>query len=607
MLRKNVAAQVVTFNAVNATTGAALTGATVTTKVTLDGTQSASAGTLTELGTGQYKYVPTQGETNGASVGISFTATNMVPVNLQCFTIGQDPTAVTFDTNVTKLLGTAWLTPGTAGTPDINVKLWNGLTTVALPLIPTVAGRTLDCSAGGEAGLDWANVGSPTTAVDLSSTTIKTTQKVDVDTIKTNPVVNAGTITFPTTATLASTTNITAGTIATVSGNVNGSVGSVTGAVGSVTGAVGSVTAAISLSAGDSQIVQSGTAAAGGASTITIQTALGADSLPVGCKLKITSGTGIGQCRTIITYVNATKVTTVDRAWTTAPDNTSVYTIFWDDAPAISSGLKITGLVLADTLTTYTGNTVQTGDTYARLGAPAGASHAADVAAVKVDTAAVKVQTDKLVFTVANQLDVNVLDWKSSTAPAMTGDAYARLGAPAGASVSADVAAVKSDSGAVKTQTDKLTFTVANQLDSNVLDWKSSTAPAMTGDAYARLGAPAGASVSADVAAIKSDTGSILSAVDTEVAAILAAVDTEVASILSLLNDARGEPAQGNPPVNPNLATKIDYIYKSWRNKKDNDGSVTQLYADGGVTVDHKQATASAAGVVSKAKWVTGP
>lgn len=35
-----------------------------------------------------------------------------------------------------------------------------------------------------------------------------------------------------------------------------------------------------------------------------------------------------------------------------------------------------------DTLTTYTGNTPQTGDSYARLGAPAGASHAADVAAI---------------------------------------------------------------------------------------------------------------------------------------------------------------------------------------------------------------------------------
>jgi hypothetical protein len=47
------------------------------------------------------------------------------------------------------------------------------------------------------------------------------TQKVDVDTIKTNPVVNAGTVTFPTGATLASTTNITAGTITTTTNLTN--------------------------------------------------------------------------------------------------------------------------------------------------------------------------------------------------------------------------------------------------------------------------------------------------------------------------------------------------------------------------------------------------
>jgi hypothetical protein len=37
-----------------------------------------------------------------------------------------------------------------------------------------------------------------------------------------------------------------------------------------------------------------------------------------------------------------------------------------------------------------------------------------------------------------------------------TGDTYARLGAPSGASVSADIAAVKSDTGAIKTKTDYL-------------------------------------------------------------------------------------------------------------------------------------------------------
>lgn len=46
------------------------------------------------------------------------------------------------------------------------------------PLQPTTAGRTLDVSATGEAGIDWANVGSPTATVGLTGTTISTTQAV---------------------------------------------------------------------------------------------------------------------------------------------------------------------------------------------------------------------------------------------------------------------------------------------------------------------------------------------------------------------------------------------------------------------------------------------
>ncbi len=45
-------------------------------------------------------------------------------------------------------------------------------------LYPTTAGRKLDVSAGGEAGVDWANVGSPTTTNNLSATSISTSQAV---------------------------------------------------------------------------------------------------------------------------------------------------------------------------------------------------------------------------------------------------------------------------------------------------------------------------------------------------------------------------------------------------------------------------------------------
>jgi hypothetical protein len=72
----------------------------------------------------------------------------------------------------------------------------------------------------------------------------------------------------------------------------------------------------------------------------------------------------------------------------------------------ISAGGHISNV---DTLTTYTGNTVQTGDAFARLGAPAGASVSADVAAVKTDTGNTVATTNKLAFTVANKVDSNIL------------------------------------------------------------------------------------------------------------------------------------------------------------------------------------------------------
>lgn len=62
----------------------------------------------------------------------------------------------------------------------------------------------------------------------------------------------------------------------------------------------------------------------------------------------------------------------------------------------------------------------------------------------------------------------------------------------------------------IKAKTDSLTFTVAGDVDCNVQTWKGAAAQDMTGDAFARLGAPAGASVSADVAAVKAETAAIL-------------------------------------------------------------------------------------------------
>lgn len=129
------------------------------------------------------------------------------------------------------------------------------------PLQPTVAGRTLDVSATGEAGIDWANVGSPGTAITFTGTTIN------------------------------------------MVGSVTGSVGSVTGNVGgNVTGSVGSVSAggitAASLAAGAitaakiaDGAIDAATFAAGAIDAAAIATgAIDADAIAADAVAEIQSG-----------------------------------------------------------------------------------------------------------------------------------------------------------------------------------------------------------------------------------------------------------------------------------------------------------------------------
>jgi hypothetical protein len=74
-------------------------------------------------------------------------------------------------------------------------------------------------------------------------------------------------------------------------------------------------------------IVLTGTAQAGGATTITLTaSASSSNDRYKNFTISITGGTGSGQSKTITGYVGSTKVATVS-AWSVNPDNTSVYSI----------------------------------------------------------------------------------------------------------------------------------------------------------------------------------------------------------------------------------------------------------------------------------------
>src|SRR5262249_33450437 len=111
----------------------------------------------------------------------------------------------------------------------------------------------------------------------------------------------------------------------------------------STTGTVGGVTATVALSAVDSNILHFGTALAGATSNSVVlaATASNVTDLYVGSLIKLYSGTGSGQARTIVGYNGTTHVATMDRAWVATPDTTSQYAIIASSNPGIDSGLRV--------------------------------------------------------------------------------------------------------------------------------------------------------------------------------------------------------------------------------------------------------------------------
>jgi hypothetical protein len=131
----------------------------------------------------------------------------------------------------------------------------------------------------------------------------------------------------------------------------------------------------------------------------------------------------------------------------------------------------------------------------------------ADVAAVKADTAAVLIDTadmqPKLGTPVASlAADIATVDSNVDAILVDTADMQPKLGTPAGASMSADIAAVKVDTAATLVDT-------------------GTTLPAT-------LGSPAGADMSADIAAVKAETASILTDTGTTIPATITTAQNDL-------------------------------------------------------------------------------
>lgn len=84
-----------------------------------------------------------------------------------------------------------------------------------------------------------------------------------------------------------------------------------------------------------------------------------------------------------------------------------------------------------------------------------------------------------------------------------------------------------------------------------------------------------------------------------------AEVNAEVVNVIN--TDTSGEPAQGAPPATASLRTKIDWLFKAFRNKKTQTATEWDLFNDAGTVVDSKATVADDGTTASKAEIVSGP
>lgn len=199
-------------------------------------------------------------------------------------------------------------------------------------------------------------------------------------------------------------------------------------------------------------VLTSGTAQAGSTGTTLVlagSTDFTSDNRITGATCALTGGTGAGASLTVQSYVNSTDTATMGGTWPTTPDNTTTYTCYRTAPSSGGSGLNAAevraavGLASAnldmqlstidtvvDSILVDTGTTLDdlVDDIESRLGTPSNLGGGATIAANLSD---IEAQTD----------DIGAA---GAGLTAADDAVMTRLGTPAGASVSADIAAVES-------------------------------------------------------------------------------------------------------------------------------------------------------------------
>ena len=290
---------------------------------------------------------------------------------------------------------------------------------------------------------------------------------------------------------------------------------------------------------------------------------------------------------TNVTTVNGLAANVITAAATASDFGAELATAIWTDTTAgdftvaASIGKSVmNGVALGTGLTinAYTGNTVQTGDSFARIGL-AGAG--------------------------LTNIDL----------PNQTMDIVGNITGNLSGSVGSVTAGVTLAASAVQAIWDALTsaLTTAGSIGKLLVDNINATISSRMAT-YTQPTGFLAATFPTTVASTTNITGGTITTVTNLTnaptsgdltATMKASVNTEVLDVLNV--DTFAEPAQGTPPATTTLANKIAYLYKAWRNKTTQTATTYNLFNDDAATVDHKATTSDDTVTFTKTEMTSGP
>lgn len=135
------------------------------------------------------------------------------------------------------------------------------------------------------------------------------------------------------------------------------------------------------------------------------------------------------------------------------------------------------------------------------------------------------------------------------------------------------------------------------------------TSTVIAADAITDANVAADVTIGSVTGAVGSVTGNVGGNVTGSIGSLAtqAKADVNAEVVDAVATDTYAEPGQGAPAAIASLATKVNYLYKLFRNKIRKTSTAIELYADDGTTIDQKATITTAGTTETRGEIISGP